>query len=302
MSDITGQVFNIQHFSTEDGPGIRTTVFLKGCPLNCLWCANPESKKHFRQLAHRSSVCIHCGCCIKACPVGALDVAEGRIRINRETCRSCGTCVKTCPARAMFFYGEEKTVEEVFCELKKDVGYYQRSGGGITVSGGECMLQPEFTSQLLERCREEKIHTVLDTCGYFDGVWLDRIKECVDLVFFDIKLVDPQLHRQYTGVDNALILQNLKEMLRLQMKVVIRVPAIPGITDTSENLHAIAQLVSSLDRSLHIDVLPYHRYGEGKYEMLNLSYPLKAIVPPDDSEKQRYQQLFESYGLDCTVH
>lgn len=302
MSDVIGRVFNIQHFSTEDGPGIRTTVFLKGCPLRCPWCANPESQAPFPQLGHRAAKCIKCGTCIRSCPAGALHVADGQVRIRRELCRSCGTCVRLCPSGAMFFYGEEKTVEQVFDEVSRDAGYYEQSGGGVTVSGGECMTQPQFVSDLFRRCKEAGFHTALDTCGYFDEQALYSVWDYVDLVLFDLKLMDSQRHRQYTGVDNVIIQDNLKRMLAKGMNVVIRVPVIPGINDREGDLEAIADFVFKLDSSLHVDLLPYHRYGLGKYRILDMEYQLNDINPPDDAAKLAYEQIFRAYGLSCTVH
>lgn len=302
MPELTGRVFNIQHFSTEDGPGIRTTVFMKGCPLSCLWCANPESQNPKPQLANRSSVCIHCRACMSVCPSGALSHEDGHIKIDRSVCTGCGSCVKMCPTGSMFFYGEEKTVDEVFQELSRDAGYYETSGGGVSVSGGECMAQPEFVSELLRRCKQAGFHTVLDTCGCFTEQALRMVWDYVDMVLFDIKLTDPQRHLRYTGVDNTLIKKNLQLMLDRGMTVVIRVPVIPGINDSEEELGGIARFVASLDSSLHVDLLPYHRFGERKYEMLGMDYALRDTSPPDDAAKEGYLKIMECYGLDCTVH
>lgn len=302
MAELTGKIFNIQHFSTEDGPGIRTTVFMKGCPLRCLWCANPESQNAQPQLANRSSVCIHCKVCVSVCRAGALSEDGGKIKIDRTRCTGCGSCVKMCPTGSMFFYGGEKTVDEVFDEVSRDAGYYEKSGGGVSVSGGECMTQPEFVSQLLRRCKQAGFHTVLDTCGYFTEQALRMVWDYVDLVLFDIKLIDPLKHKKYTGVENTQIKENLKRMLDREMSVVIRVPVIPGVNDSEEDLGATGRFVASLDSSLHIDLLPYHRFGERKYEMLGMEYALKDISAPDDAAKESYLKIMECYGLDCTVH
>lgn len=302
MAELTGRIFNIQHFSTEDGPGIRTTVFMKGCPLSCRWCANPESQNPNPQLANRSSVCIHCMACTNACRTGALSAERGNIRIDRNLCSGCGLCAKVCPTGSMFFYGGEKTVGEVFGELSRDAGYYETSGGGVSVSGGECMMQPEFVAELFKRCKGAGFHTVLDTCGYFTEQALRMVWDYVDLVLFDIKLMDARRHMQYTGVDNALIKSNLQLMLDRGMAVVIRIPVIPGVNDSEEELGAIARFVASLDKSLHVDLLPYHRFGERKYEMLGMEYTFRKVQPCDDSAKEEYKKIVECYGLDCTVH
>lgn len=301
MSDIIGRVFNIQHFSTEDGPGIRTTVFLKGCPLRCPWCANPESQAPFPQLGHRVAKCIKCGTCIQSCPAGALYVADGQVRIRRERCRSCGTCVRLCPSGAMFFYGEEKSVEEVFEEVSRDAGYYEQSGGGVTVSGGECMTQPEFVAALFQRCREAGFHTALDTCGYFPEEVFPPVLAFTDLILFDLKLMDPEAHRRYTGVDNDLILRNLRTAARSDAKVFIRIPVIPGVNDSLENLTASARFVTSIG-SPHVDLLPYHNYGEGKYIILDKPYTMSGTVKPSREHMEWCRDIFTSRGIDCTAH
>ncbi|MBO4862131.1 MAG: glycyl-radical enzyme activating protein [Firmicutes bacterium] len=302
MSAIKGQIFNIQHFSTEDGPGVRTTVFLKGCPLRCLWCANPESQKAVRQLANRSALCIKCGCCIKNCPNEALSVKDGAISIDRGKCVSCGTCVNVCPSRAMFFYGEEKTVDQVFEEVMRDKGFYESSGGGVTCSGGECMMQADFVGELFRRCKERGIHTTLDTCGHFPSEGLEKVLPHTDLVLYDIKHMDSGKHREFTGVGNELILQNLKLILDASIKVFIRVPVIPSYNDSVESLMAIAGFIKELDPSLHVDLLPYHRFGLAKYKMLDMPYLPEDVSSPTEEQKESYKRIFINLGLDCVMH
>lgn len=302
MQELTAHILNIQHFSTEDGPGIRSTVFFQGCPLRCAWCANPESQRAVRQLAHRAPVCVHCGKCLESCPQKALSVGSGQVRIDRQLCVSCGTCVSVCPAHAMFFYGEEKTVDEVFRELMKDAGFYRDCGGGITCSGGECMLQAEFVRELFLRCRAEGLHTALDTCGQFPRESLSLVKDCTDLVLFDLKHMDSGLHKRYTGFGNEQILENLEECVRMGLAVYIRIPIIPGYNDSVENLTASAEYIRQLDPSLHVDLLPYHRFGENKYGMLGLPYALEGIQPPAEEQMKKYRRIFTDRGLDCAAH
>ena len=302
MPQIKGQVFNIQHFSTEDGPGVRTTVFLQGCPLRCLWCANPESQKAVRQLAHRAPICVKCGMCIRNCPNQALSVKDGAISIDRGKCVSCGTCTQVCPSHAMFFYGEEKTIDKVFEEVMKDKGFYETSGGGVTCSGGEAMLQPEFVAELFRRCKEEEIHTTLDTCGQFPSENIEKVLPYTDLVLYDIKHMDTEKHREYTGFGNELILENLKKIHEYPVKIFIRIPVIPGYNDSEENLAATAEFVKELDPSLHVDLLPYHRFGLGKYKMLDMPYLLEGVSSPDAEQKESYKRIFINFGLDCTMH
>ena len=302
MSSITGQIFNIQHFSTEDGPGVRTTVFLQGCPLRCAWCANPESQPGVRLLAHRAALCVRCGCCIRSCPKGALGVRDGAVRIDRDACDGCGACTEACPSHAMFFYGERKSVDAVWEEVLRDKGYYATSGGGVTCSGGECMLQPDFVAELFRRCREAGIHTALDTCGQFPPEYIGRVLPLTDLVLYDVKTVDNEKHRRFTGAGNELILENLKRILAYPATVWIRIPVIPGYNDSEAELRATAQLVRTLDKTLHVDLLPYHRFGRGKYEMLDLPYPPGDLAAPTEEMKKAYRRIFLDAGLDCTMH
>ena len=302
MSEITGQVFNIQHFSTEDGPGVRTTVFLQGCPLKCLWCANPESQKAVRQLAHRSALCIKCGTCIKNCPNGALSVKDSVISIDRNKCVSCGRCTDVCPSRAMFFDGEKKTADEVFAEILRDKGFYTASGGGVTCSGGECMTQADFVGEIFRRCREEGIHTALDTCGYFDPENIEKVLPYTDLVLYDIKMMDSAKHKELTGCGNELILDNLRRIVEYPAKVYIRIPVIPEYNDSVNELTEIARFVKDLDPSLHVDLLPYHRFGTAKYEMLGIPYQLNGVTSPDEEQKESYKRIFINLGLDCVMH
>ncbi len=302
MPQIIGHIFDLQHFSTDDGPGIRSTVFLKGCPLKCQWCANPESQSPQRQLAHRSAVCIGCGMCMASCPQGALSPGEKGMVIDRTKCVGCGSCVKMCPTGAMFFYGRDISVEEAFAEVRKDKSYYEHSGGGVTTGGGECMMQPEFVAELFKLCRAEGIHTALDTCGYFPEESLPLVWDYTDLVLFDLKLMNKAKHMEYIGTDNELIHRNLEAMINKGMTVFIRVPVIPGVNDSEEELEAIAKYVAELDKNLHVDILPYHRFGERKYEMLGMEYKLKGTVSPDDEKKASYGAIFEKYGIDHRIH
>mgnify|MGYP004704603425 FL=1 len=302
MRENTAQIFNIQHFSTEDGPGIRTTVFFQGCPLSCIWCANPESQKEYRQLAHRSSLCIKCGTCIQNCSEKALYAEAGKICIDRKKCIRCGTCTEVCPSHAMFFYGEEKSLNSVFEEVIRDERYYQNSGGGITCSGGECMLQPQFVGGLLKMCKERGIHTAVDTCGYFSTENLKLVLPYTDLMLFDLKHMDPQKHRAYTSQENSLILKNLKEIVQSGIQIFIRIPIIPGYNDSKENLIETAKYVKQLDSSLPVDLLPYHRFGEGKYKMLDIPYKLHSVQAPTEKEMEEYQGIFTQMGLICRKH
>jgi pyruvate formate lyase activating enzyme len=290
MSDLTGTIFDIKRFAVHDGPGIRTTVFFKGCPLRCLWCHNPESMKIEPQIVFFESKCIGCGECFKRCPNGAIEATpEGR-KYHRDKCTLCGTCVKYCYAEATVMEGKIVSVEEVIEEIKKDIPFYENSGGGVTLSGGEPTMQPEFCVAVLRESKKAGMHTALDTSGYAKWEVFREIMEYVDLVLYDIKHMDPSKHKEYTGLPNDIILANLEKLDELDIPIEIRMPMIPGMNDSEDNLSAASQFLSEMKNVERIKLLPYHRLGEGKYERLDMEYKLKDIEPPDTS---RMEQLTE---------
>lgn len=299
-----GRIFNIQKFSTEDGPGIRTTVFMKGCPLSCTWCANPESQCSIPQLGYRESKCRGCGTCAGACSYGAIELNSEKpfVKIDWVRCVNCGLCIEKCSPGALKFFGETKNVEDVFTEAEKDVGYYMKSGGGVTVSGGEPMMQVDFVAELFRRCKNIGVETALDTCGYFPTESIDKLAGLVDLVLFDIKLMDRELHKKYTGVYNDLIHTNLNRFLETEAEIFIRIPLIPDITDTRDNLTAIAEYVLSFNRDLHVDLLPFHNYGENKYKMIGMAYTLSEKRRQNNEKLNECLHIFTNRGIDCTLH
>jgi pyruvate formate lyase activating enzyme len=288
MSEVTGTIFDIKRFAVHDGPGIRTTVFFKGCPLRCAWCHNPESMKIQRQIVFFENKCIGCGECFKRCPNGAvIATPEGR-KYYRDKCKLCGTCVEYCYAEATVMQGKIVNVEEVVEEVKKDMPFYKNSNGGMTISGGEPTLQPEFCSAIFEACQKEGMHTALDTSGHVKLETLKEILKHVDLILYDIKHLDPAIHKEYTGVSNELILSNLREINKLGIPIEIRMPTIPGINDTESNLLALCNLVDELRSIERIRLLPYHRLGEGKYQRLDMDYRLKGLETP---KKERMKEI-----------
>lgn len=299
---MNGLIFNIQRYSLQDGPGIRTTVFFKGCPLRCLWCSNPESQNSTPEIAHRNSLCNNCGRCLEVCEVKAISLIEKGIKIERERCNNCGKCVEVCTPGALKVFGQEVTVEGVFEEVRRDELFYRNSGGGVTVSGGEPLQQWQFVTALLKKCQAEGIHTCLDTCGYASPRALERVLDYVDLVLFDLKLVDSEAHRKVTERSNKPILRNVRTIAKRGIPVLIRVPLIPGVNDSEDNLRATAGFVSSLDDGrVEVNLLPYHRFGVGKYEMLDRPYLLSGLTPFADEEVQKRRQIFESLGLSCKI-
>ncbi|MDA8080153.1 MAG: glycyl-radical enzyme activating protein [Actinomycetota bacterium] len=301
MGEIMGTVFNIQRYSIDDGPGIRSTVFLKGCPLNCKWCSNPESQNRNPEISHRDSLCSKCGICVQVCEAAAITVDEAGVHIDRDRCNVCGKCIDACDREVLELMGRSMTVEEVFSQLQRDTDYYESSGGGVTICGGEALYQPEFTFALLKRCREVGIHTCLDTAGYGTSSALQRILQYTSLVFYDIKHLDARIHRELTGKQNGLIMRNLELIIRSGVPVVIRVPYIPGHNDSKENIEALAKTVSGMSKEAKVNLLPYHRFGMGKYAMLDRRYELAKLLPPSKEDLSKAKEIIESFGLACEV-
>lgn len=298
---LTGRIFNIQRFSTEDGPGIRTTVFLKGCTLTCLWCSNPESQATRRELAHNDALCDKCGRCVPACSKQAIALTGTGIRVNRELCDDCGDCVLVCGPRSLRMIGEDKSIDEVIDEILKDRHYYRSSQGGVTCSGGEPLMQAPFVAALFERCQEAGLHTTLDTTGHAPAAGLEKVLRHTDLVLFDLKVIDDDLHLKTTGISNRTILENARRVSESAIEMIIRVPLIPGVSDTDENVTAIARFLKELRPGLTINVLPYHRFGMNKYRMLDRAYPMDGTQPPSHERVAQIVEMFECAGLPCEI-
>ncbi len=298
---LTGRIFNIQRFSTEDGPGIRTTVFLKGCPLTCLWCSNPESQQTRRQLAHNDALCDQCGHCVTACSKQAIELTGTGVRVNRDLCDNCGDCVEVCGPRALRMIGDDKTVDEVIEEVLRDRLYYHSSQGGVTCSGGEPLMQAPFVAALFERCQEAGLHTTLDTTGHGSTKGLKAVLKHTNLVLFDLKVMDDALHRKTTGITNRQILRNARVVADSPAQMIVRVPLIPGVSDTDANVTATVQFVQQLRPGIVVNVLPYHRYGMNKYNMLDRAYPMGEAQPLTHERVAQVVGMFEAAGLDCEI-
>ena len=301
VDEIKGTVFNIQRFSVQDGPGIRTTVFVKGCPLKCPWCSNPESQKPYPEIAHVDTMCNQCGLCMDACDPKAISLAEKGIKIDREKCNNCGKCIQVCTRDVLKLFGKEVTVWEVFDEVTKDRLYYHSSKGGVTVSGGEPLNQARFVSALFQRCQEENIHTTLDTSGYGGQRDLEMVLEHTDLVLYDLKLIEPGSHIAIVKASNQHILRNAKLIVERRVPMIVRIPLIPGLTDTEENIEGIANFVRELDGELPVNILPYHRIGMGKYKMLDWEYKLSELKPLSSERLNEIVDYFKSRGLACDI-
>ncbi len=293
----TGIVFDIKKFSIHDGPGIRTTIFLKGCPLSCWWCHNPEGQAMEPELLLRSERCIGCGACLETCEHGAISQDGEQIVTDRACCTACGACVEVCYAGAREIVGREVTVAEVMDEIERDIAFYDQSGGGVTFSGGEPLTQPTFLCQLLQACKERGLHTALDTCGFARWDVLRGVREDVDLFLYDLKLMDDARHRAFTGVSNKPILENLRRLSRHGHRIVIRLPIIPGINDDEENLQQLGAFATDLPSLERVDLLPYHQIGRDKYRRLGKTCLMPETDPPSDAWLGKIAQNLRERGL-----
>lgn len=277
-----GRIFNIQKYSIHDGPGIRTTVFLKGCPLNCSWCHNPESQSFDKELLFFPNRCINCGECMRIC----------KVMRKPELCIKCGQCAEICCTNAIELAGKEIEADELLKELEKDIIFYDSSKGGVTISGGEPLSQPDFTLKLLKGCKRKGIHTAVDTCGFGKPEDLREIANFADLFLYDIKLMDKEKHLQYTGAGNDLIMENLKLLSSRSKRIWIRIPLIPGINDDEGNIRATANLVRNTAGVEQVNLLPYHNAAAEKYNRLNKAYQLNHIKLP---QKEYIDEIAEQY-------
>jgi len=294
-----GLVFNIMRFALHDGPGIRSTVFLKGCPLSCWWCHNPESRLRKTEVIYVAERCIRCGDCVRACPEGALQLDEWVIR-DPHLCQQDTRCVDACSTGAQEAFGRWTSLSDVMAEVLKDQIFFDESGGGVTISGGEPLLQADFVEALLAACRAQGIHTVLDTCGYADSHIVDRIRTNVDMFLFDLKLMDAARHQQFTGVSNDRILSNLVLLAENGSAVVVRIPVIPGVNDDADNLSAVSGFLSPL-KLKNIDLLPYHRIASGKYSRLGLTYRMENVLPPSAEHLQAIATRLRQDGFHVRI-
>lgn len=293
-----GLIFDIKRYAIHDGPGIRTTVFLKGCPARCLWCANPESQSFAPEVAFLESECIGCGRCLETCPNGAISMVEGHRFLDRASCTACGKCVEACPAEALELMGREVTAESLYEEISSDRPFWERSGGGLTLSGGEPLAQGGFALNFLKKCKEHHVHTAIETCLHAPKEVLESIAPYLDYVLCDMKVMDDEKHRRYTGVGNGLIKENLAFLLERPGDVLVRMPLIPGVNDDEENLTALAAFINGHRPGAKLELLAYHRLGEGKYARLGRDYEMPETIPPTKEEVEQAEEFLTRHGLE----
>lgn len=285
-----GIIFNMQRYSLDDGPGIRTVVFLKGCPMRCRWCANPESQQMQPQIMIDQSLCRSCGSCVQVCPNGC---AQG--------CIACGQCADACWYSARRLCGERISADRIVQLALRDADYFRQSGGGVTLSGGEPLLQSEFAAEILRLLRAESIHTAIETAGHVPWASIQNALPHLNLIYFDCKHVDTDRHRSYTGVGNELILENLERLLAAFENVVVRIPCIPGFNQSESDLDSILAKLKKIGAQ-RVELLPFHRFGSGKYRELGARYAYEDIPPLKADDLAYAAALGEKYALNLTIH
>ncbi len=313
---LTGNVFDIQRYTLNDGPGIRTEIFLQGCDLKCPWCHSPDSQSYNGDLAWFPMLCVgieKCGTCISSCPNGAIEQG-GEIyskltkttlhipKLDRKKCNTCGDCAKVCYPKAFYLTCRQMSVDEIMEIIKKDMRYYHTTNGGVTLSGGEPMVQSDFTAAILKECKSLCLHTALDTTGFVSWSEYEKVIDYVDLFLFDLKCMSSDRSEELVGVPNELILENAKRLAKIGKKIQIRYPIIPTLNDQKENLVATASFCRDLgDAVTVIQLLPYHRLGTVKYERIGKDYTLGELEPMSDTQAEEYAKIFHSYGLKTIV-
>ncbi|WP_297134945.1 glycyl-radical enzyme activating protein [Terrisporobacter sp.] len=297
--NMTGTVFDIQRFSLHDGPGIRTIVFLKGCPLRCKWCSNPESQNNNPIVMYKKSDCFKCGRCISVCKIGAISF-NNETHIDRNICTGCGECANVCPSGALVLKGKTMTIQQAIKELKKDGTIFRRSDGGITLSGGEPLVQYEFASELLLACKSQGWNTAIETTGFGSEEAIEKVIPYVDTVLLDIKHINPHIHKKFTGVSNEIILKNAKRISQIT-KTVVRVPVIPDFNYSCEDIEDIAKFVKTLENVDTVHLLPYHTFGENKYDLLGREYTLDGLKRLNKEDLDEHKKIVESYGIRCII-
>ena len=294
-------VIDITRMTVHNGPGIRTVILFKGCPLRCIWCSTPESQKETPEIVFYPNRCILCENCLPVCPQNAITVNGKVVAIDRDLCDNCGRCTAVCYTEALRPMGRQYTVDELVHEVKKDEVVYKHSGGGVTISGGEPLLKPEFTLELLRALKQNGISTGVDTCGFVPRKSIESVLPYIDFFLWDIKHMDDTIHRELTGVSNRLILNNLRFVSDNNIPVYLRFPVIPGCNDSEENIHTVCLFAKDLPSLVEIDLLPLHHLGKARYAAIGRAYPIDGIPLIKDDTLSEMKRLVESYGLKCNI-
>jgi pyruvate formate lyase activating enzyme len=302
MEDLRGLIYNLQRFAIHDGPGIRTLVYMKGCPLECLWCSTPQTQKMGLEILYNEVKCRKCRRCVEVCPLNLITLSKDKgVEIDRALCTNCGRCFETCPNQALGLLGSYMTVAELFREVDKDSPFYRRSNGGVTVGGGEPTMQYKFVAEFLKKCKQRYIHTAMETCGYVGGEHLEKLLKHLDLVYFDIKHMDAQVHKDFTGASNELILENARRACA-RRPMIVRIPLVPGLNDSDDNILDTAVFARKLGKNLkRIELLPYHKFGTQTYGRMGREYRLVDVKPPSDDHLRRLQKMIESCGVSTQI-
>ncbi|MBQ8929830.1 MAG: glycyl-radical enzyme activating protein [Oscillospiraceae bacterium] len=315
--ELTGKFYDMQGFSVHDGPGIRLTLFMKGCPLHCLWCHSPESQAFPTELNWMEIKCVgieKCGNCLNVCPHDCIKPGKKKLDLqsnqeitlvdtDRTNCDNCGKCAEVCTAKALYMCGTDYTLEEVMQRVRRDVPFFKRSGGGVTVSGGECLCQHEFLLEILKQCKAEGIHTAVDTTGFAPWSSIEPVLPYTDLFLYDLKNMDSRLHKLATGVPNELILENAQKIAKAGGKFQIRIPMIPLFNDSQESFEQFGKFILTLGDAVEVvQLLPYHKMGTVKWERLQRHNKVFESVPPKDELVQARKAYLESLGLNVMIH
>ena len=289
-------VFNIQKYSVHDGPGIRTTVFFKGCPLKCTWCHNPESHSVDHQLMLNIDKCVGCGKCAKRCPHGAIEIIDGVMKLDETKCVICKKCSTICPKEGIEYVGETLEVKDIVKEILKDQMFYDESGGGVTFSGGEPMMQPDVVAEIARRSKDFGVHTAMETSAFASWSSFEKVVPHIDLFLIDIKALQNDIHEQYVGASNQVILENIRKLSDLGKRMWIRMPIISGINDGDENINLTIEFLKTVHFE-QVNLLPYHSMGKGKYTKLGKEYTMPEIKEPNDEHMNALARKFENNGI-----